>query len=314
MKKRKIIISFCKLCNKKVVDFRERKFCNYECMYEYRKIYSEETPMYGKKHSKESKKRMSEKAKERKGEKNSFYGKHHTEKARKRIGEKNKGKKRRFSLESRKRMSEKAKERYKNKEDHPMYGRKQSEETVRKRIEKTKGKRRSLETRKRMSEKAKERYKNDENHPWKKKENRKKASKNRRGKKHSLETRKRISISASNRTTQRYISGYFYSEKMQKEILYQSSLELRALEMFEKDNNIWSIERYNLGPIKYKMNGSYHSYNPDYFLNEKIVYEVKPTVFLTKLDYERNLAKIKAAKKYCKKKGFEFKVLTEKDL
>jgi len=46
-------------------------------------------------------------------------------------------------------------------------------------------------------------------------------------------------------------------------------------------------------------------------LNKKIVYEVKAE---WKMKDEKNLAKIKAAKKYCKEREFEFRVLTEKKI
>jgi len=215
------------------------------------------------------------------------------------------------SLESRRKQSENIKG-----ENHPMYGRKQSKETRKKQSEsmkgKNKGKKHSEETRKRISEKLKGRKQSEEHIS-------KVAEKN-RGRKRSLESRKNISIAANNAINSRYISGYFYSKKMQKEIFYQTSLELSALEMFEKDENIWSIERCPFS-IKYKMNGSFHYYTPDYFLNEKIIYEVRPLWIFGNWYrkkrpevYQNNLIKFKAAKKYCKKNNLEFKVMTEKYL
>ena len=50
-------------------------------------------PFYGKHHTEESKKKISE---ARKGEKNSFYGKHHTEESKKKISEARKGEKNPF--------------------------------------------------------------------------------------------------------------------------------------------------------------------------------------------------------------------------
>lgn len=69
-------------------------------------INGSNNPMYGKKHSKESKRKMSEKAtgrkcsdetrqimsKSQKGEKNNFYGKHHSEDTKQKLSEANKGK------------------------------------------------------------------------------------------------------------------------------------------------------------------------------------------------------------------------------
>jgi len=117
---------------------------------------------------------------------------------------------------------------------HYWRGRKQSEEHIRKIAEKNRGKKRSLETRKRQSESMKGKNRGKKRSL----ETRKNLSEGHKGKKHSLEHRKNMSISANNRIDPRYISGYFYSKKMQKDIFYQSSLELSALEMFEKDENI----------------------------------------------------------------------------
>lgn len=88
---------------------------------EHSKLHSkgEHNPMYGNKHSEETRKKMScswdydkhfsDETKERmseakKGEKNSFYGKRHTEETKKRISEKKKGKK--HSKETKNKMSE----------------------------------------------------------------------------------------------------------------------------------------------------------------------------------------------------------------
>jgi len=261
------------------------------------------SPLKGKKRSLESRKKQSE---SKKGKLSPMKGRKHSLESRKRISEKLKGRKR--SLESRKKQSESRK------------GKKQSEETIRKRAEKNRGRKRSLETRKRISEELKGKKRSLESRKKQSEsrkgmifteEHKRNLSESRKGIIFTEEHRKNLSIAANNAIDPRYKSGYFYSNKMQKEIFYQSSLELKALEIFEKDKNIWSIERYNLGSIKYKMNGSYHSYNPDYILNKKIVYEIKPE---WQLKDKKNLAKIKAGKKYCKEKNLEFRVLTEKDL
>jgi len=243
------------------------------------------SPLKGRKQSKEH---IQKRVESRKGYK-------HFLETRKKQSESNKGKSRnkgkKRSLKTRKRISE------------TLTGRKLSKKT-RKRISETlKGRKRSLESRRKQSEILTGRKRSLES--------RKKQSESRKGMVFTEEHRKNMSISANNRIDPRYISGYFYSNKMQKEILYQSSLELRALELFEKDEDIWSIERYNLGSIKYRINRSYHSYNPDYFLNERIVIEVKPE---WQLKDKKNLAKIKAGKKYCKERNLEFEVLTEKNL
>ena len=87
------------------------------------------------------------------GENNPMYGKHHTEETKKKISQANAGKLssmkgKKHSKNTRKNMSIKAKERLKNKENHNMYGKHHTEETKQK-----------------ISESAKERFTNKENHP-----------------------------------------------------------------------------------------------------------------------------------------------------
>ncbi len=98
----------------------------------------------GKKHSEETRRRMSE---SRKGPKHSFYGKHHSEEARRKIrlarakqvhtdesnrkrSETQKG--RTFSKESLQKMSDHAKKRFANKKNHPSYGKTPSKDTRKK--------------------------------------------------------------------------------------------------------------------------------------------------------------------------------------
>ena len=95
-------------------------------------------PMYGRKHSEETRKKLSEVNK----------GKKHSEESRKKLSEVNKGKK--HSEESKKKMSEVQK------------GKKVSEETRKRMSEAHKGKKHSEETRKRMSEANKGRKHSEE--------------------------------------------------------------------------------------------------------------------------------------------------------
>lgn len=89
-------------------------------------LSKEKNGFYGKYHSQESKKKISDKIKEwYKENKNPMFGRRHSEEAKKKISEKNKGLKR--TEEAKKKLSDVIK-----KKGHPMFGRKHSEESKRK--------------------------------------------------------------------------------------------------------------------------------------------------------------------------------------
>jgi hypothetical protein len=84
----------------------------------------ENNPHYGKNHTEESKRRISE---SRLGELNPMYGKHHTEEARLKMslfqsGENHPMRGKHHTKESKQKMSESQKLRFENIENHPMYG------------------------------------------------------------------------------------------------------------------------------------------------------------------------------------------------
>jgi hypothetical protein len=86
--------------------------------------------------------------------------------------------------------------------------------------------------------------------------------------------------------------------------------------------------------IPYTFRGKTHRYYPDFLIvwedDKKQVIEIKPhretlpprksqkksqkTMIYEQLTFSKNMAKWEAAEGYCKKKGWEFKVLTEKDI
>jgi hypothetical protein len=86
--------------------------------------------------------------------------------------------------------------------------------------------------------------------------------------------------------------------------------------------------------IPYTFNGKTHRYFPDFLIvwedDKKQLIEIKPdretkpprnskkkskkTMLYEQLTYAKNQAKWEAAEGYCKKKDWEFKVLTEKDI
>lgn len=109
-------------------------------------------PMYGKKHTEESKRKMSE---SRKGDLNHFYGKTHTEETKRKISESLKGTT--HTEETKTKMSEARKGKFTGK-DHPMYGKTHTEEAKRKISEASKGRIHSEEARRKMSESLKGKY------------------------------------------------------------------------------------------------------------------------------------------------------------
>ena len=120
-------------------------------------------------------------------------------------------------------------------------------------------------------------------------------------------------------------------------IFYRSSWEKRV--MFEFDTNPafkkWSSEELK---IPYVLDGNPHTYYPDFLVQfenkngvvQTWLVEVKPkrqttpptsgrgkkraTLLAEATTYNKNLAKWNAAEAWCKRKGWEFKILTEDDI
>ena len=110
----------------------------------------------------------------------------------------------------------------------------------------------------------------------------------------------------------KYMGGFFYSVKNNKQIHYRSSYELKAMEILEKDLNVYS---YNYEPYSIKYRNGKRSTIIDFEIfyidkNKKIV-EVKPTRLINKWN---NNEKIQAVKEYCEKNKILFEVWSEKEL
>ena len=109
-------------------------------------------------------------------------------------------------------------------------------------------------------------------------------------------------------------TGYFTSKKNNKALYFRSNFECEFYKILEKKTD---VVRYNAEclEIEYYFNGTVHRYIPDilveYTNGKKQVWEIKPKN-QTKLP--RNLAKWQAANEYCRKRNWEFMVLTEKGL
>lgn len=142
----------------------------------------------------------------------------------------------------------------------------------------------------------------------------------------------------------KYIQGRFKPNNPKKykgnvhEIIYRSSWELKCLMVFDSHPDIieYSSEE-TIIPYKSKVDGKMHRYYVDFLIKRKddqgniktYLIEVKPFVQtqppkkdtrITKAYAEKvktyavNVSKWDAAQEYCKKKGYEFQILTEKEL
>jgi len=132
------IIEFCddsEMSNREIYYIKELNShcsnkCGYNMTYGGETLYGESNPFYGKKHSDETRKIISDMASQRVGELNPFYGKHHTEENKIKASERNLGKKQSIeTVEKRKRYGI----------DNHFYGKTHSIETRKKMSESHKG-------------------------------------------------------------------------------------------------------------------------------------------------------------------------------
>ena len=120
-------------------------------------------------------------------------------------------------------------------------------------------------------------------------------------------------------------------------IIYRSSLEWKCMRVFDNDPNVikWQSEEMFI-IYKSPINGRYHRYFPDFLLTiknnkgmiENILVEVKPASqtaapkkrkitqgYINEVaEWGVNSAKFEAAKQFCDKKGWTFKILTETEI
>ena len=141
------------------------------------------------------------------------------------------------------------------------------------------------------------------------------------------------------------LKGKFFPKNPQKyignpnNIVFRSAWERTFMEYCDKHSNItkWASEEIAI-PYYFVGDSKWHKYYPDFLIqvnthdNKHQVWmvEIKPDKqtrlnvgrpakstrrHLTEaLTYAKNQAKWKAAENYCEKKGWKFKVVTEKDL
>lgn len=108
--------------------------------------------------------------------------------------------------------------------------------------------------------------------------------------------------------------GYLPSRKCDEMVSWESLLEKDFIKILDFDP---SIEKIQSQPkkIDYRYKGKLHKYFPDFLAVTKdkhtFLFEVKPE---DKLDDEKNKVKFEVGKIFCEKKGWKFKVVTEKDI
>lgn len=111
-----------------------------------------------------------------------------------------------------------------------------------------------------------------------------------------------------------YKQGNFFSKKNNKDLFFRSGMELEFYKILETKSD---VIKYNAEPIEidYQYEGGNHKYIPDilveYQNNKKELWEIKPKS-QTKLP--KNQAKWQAANEYCKRRNWNFLVLTERGL
>ena len=107
--------------------------------------------------------------------------------------------------------------------------------------------------------------------------------------------------------------GEYYSAKTNTTLPYDSSYELRAMELLESDQSVSYYERCRIR-IPYDYEDKTRNYCPDFlvnFANQTTILEVKPKKFVNS---DKNVAKFSAARDYCSDNSLNFEVWTEKDL
>lgn len=135
-----------------------------------------------------------------------------------------------------------------------------------------------------------------------------------------------------------YSKGVYTVKNKEKYIgkkhpVFRSSWEQRFMNKLDSDPRVkqWCSECV---VVPYYFNGKLHRYFPDFLVvytnGIKEVVEIKPhretqkprktkkksrnTILYEQLTYAKNTAKWEAAKKFCTKKGWVFKIITEKTL
>jgi len=113
-----------------------------------------------------------------------------------------------------------------------------------------------------------------------------------------------------------YKSGIYHLVRLNMNILYRSSYELRFLEHIDKDNNIINLEYEKIRIPYIDSKGDSHTHIPDYLLTlssgNKVLVEVKPSTFLIR--DEDTIRKCMAAMFWAITNNISYSIIAEKDL
>jgi hypothetical protein len=117
---------------------------------------------------------------------------------------------------------------------------------------------------------------------------------------------------------QKWSSFKWKKETMQTKkggkIHVKSSWEKKFAELLDEDTNVLNFQ-YEPICLRYNYNGRQRNYYPDFLVRLKtgqiVIYEIKPENLV---NYGKNKPKAASGRRFCRKMGWEYKIVTEKVL
>jgi len=104
--------------------------------------------------------------------------------------------------------------------------------------------------------------------------------------------------------------GWVKTQKGGK-IYVRSSWEKQFAQILDEDNNVLNFQ-YEPIAIRYNYKGGKRNYYPDFLVRmrngDMVLCEVKPKELI---DYGKNKPKAAAGRRFCKKMGWTYKIITE---
>ena len=108
-----------------------------------------------------------------------------------------------------------------------------------------------------------------------------------------------------------YKQGWYVTKTGNKE-WFGSSYEEKRMKQLDDMGVKWT-KNHGIRIPYTDNNGRKRNYVPDFLINDKIIEEVKPKSVIN-TNFNNCKIKIPFAKKYCKNNGYEFRIITEKEL